>query len=343
MKSTILCEPTDPYSPDWASWWAANPNRPKGIGAEAAVKTEVEEPEIKPETTVDEPVIPETDKQEEAKLSKEDIDDAIKDEDWRNDLPEDLRKTAERFASKADAVRAIENFRKRESQIRVPGKDATDEERAAYRKAVGIPDKAELYEYPELPKGQELTDDIKANRKVWGQRFMDLGIPKEAAKALAQAVNEDAQKYQESLVKADKAFAQAQEDALRLEWKGEEFDKNKILANRAFNEIARRAGQSLDDLTKIETKDGRFLMDRAEIVRMFAMIGREMGEGTLGPAMSEGERETVGDEVTGIRKQIEEAQEKGDSKRANQLYQKEQKLLEKMGNKSIVGAGGRMV
>ena len=75
-----------------------------------------------------------TEQKQESKASKEDLEATIKDQDWRSDLPEDLRKTAERFASKADAVRAIESFRKRESQVRVPGKDATDDEKAAYRK-----------------------------------------------------------------------------------------------------------------------------------------------------------------------------------------------------------------
>src|SRR3990167_3452657 len=132
-----------------------------------------------------------TEQKQEAKASKEDLKTVIEDQDWRSDLPEDLRKTAERFASKADAVRAIESFRKRESQVRVPGKDATDDEKAAYRKAVGIPDKAELYEFPDI-EGQEINDEIKASRQVWSKRFHELGIPKDTAKTLSKLVNEDA-------------------------------------------------------------------------------------------------------------------------------------------------------
>ncbi|HKZ39491.1 MAG TPA: hypothetical protein VJ044_00935 [Candidatus Hodarchaeales archaeon] len=282
-----------------------------------------------------------TEQKQESKASKEDLEATIKDQDWRSDLPEDLRKTAERFASKADAVRAIESFRKRESQVRVPGKDATDDEKAAYRKAVGIPDKAELYEFSEI-KGQELTDEIKTSRQVWSKRFHELGIPKDTAKNLSKMVNEDALKYQTSQIEADKTFAISQEEALKSEWK-DDFDKNKTFANRAFMQMATRAGLNMEDLSKIETKDGRFLMDRAEMLRIFSVIGREMSEGTLGPALSEDERETVADEVRDIRKQISEAQESGNSKRANQLYQKEQKILSKMGNKSIVGVDGRMV
>lgn len=271
-----------------------------------------------------------------------DIADA-KTDDWRSDLPEDLRKTAERFNSKADAVRAIESFRKRESQVRVPGKNATEEEIAAYRKAVGIPEKPEGYEFGDLQDGKDLTDDIKASRKEWGKRFHDLGIPKDAAKALSKMVSDDQQKYLAAQVEADKEFSKAQEDALRGEWKGD-FDKNKTLANRAFKEVAERAGLSLDDLRKIETKDGRFLMDRAEVVKLFSIIGREMAEGSLGPSLTDGERENLEDQIRDTRKQISEAQGEGDSKRANRLYQKEQALIAKTkGNRPVVGSAGRMV
>src|SRR6187431_2428672 len=141
------------------------------------------------------------------------------DADWRTGLPEDLRATAERFASTADAVRAIESFRKRESQVRVPGKNATEEEVAAYRKAVGIPDKPDAYEFADLPKGQELTDEIKASRQEWGKRFHELGIPKDTAKVLSQLVNDDQQRFMAAQVENDKVFAKSQEDMLRGEWK----------------------------------------------------------------------------------------------------------------------------
>src|SRR5687767_6715160 len=100
-------------------------------------------------------------------------------DDWRSDLPDDLKETANRFTSKADAVRAIIDMRKRESQVRVPGKDATPDQIAAYHKAIGVPEKPELYEFPDLPEGLELTDQVKESRAEWGKRFHSLGINKE--------------------------------------------------------------------------------------------------------------------------------------------------------------------
>lgn len=272
--------------------------------------------------------------------NKEELDGAINAEDWRSDLPDDLKKTAERFSSKEDAVRAIVSFQKREGQVRVPGKDASDDEIAKYRKATGIPDKVDGYEFPEISE-ESLTDEIKESRSQWSQRFLDMGITKDQGKLLSELVNEDGEKMLALQLQADKDFAKSQEDTLRSEWKGDDYDKNKTFANRAFTEIANRAGLNVEDLAKIETKDGRFLMDRAEMLRLFSVVGREMSEGSLGPAMSETELETIDDEVRSIRKQITEATNKGDSKRANQLYQKEQKILARMGDKGIVGSAGR--
>ena len=263
------------------------------------------------------------------------------DEDWRHGISDDLKETADRFSSREDALRAIQTLRKRDSQVRVPAKDASDDDVAAYHKAVGVPKTAELYEFPDLPEGQELTDEIKANRAEWGERFHKLNIPKDAAKTLAQMVNEDAEKSIAAEIDADKIFVKSQEDTLRAEWKGDDYEKNKTFANRAFAELANRAGVNIDDLTRMETKDGRLLMDNASMLRVFSVVGREMAEGSLGPALSPTERDTVDDRIREVRSQIKTAQGEGDSKRADRLYAEEQKLIAKMdGDKGIVGSPG---
>ena len=263
--------------------------------------------------------------------------------DWREGIPDDLKPVAERFTSRDDAIRAIQALQKREGQVRVPGKDATDAERTAYLKAIGVPEKPDDYEFPVLPK-EELTDQIKASRQEWSKRFHQAGVPKQTAKQLVEFLNQDVTKQMQAETEADKQFAKTQEEALRTEWKGADFEKNHNLANRAFAEVADRAGLNVDDLRKIETKDGRFLMDRAEMVRVFALIGREMSEGTLGPTLTASEVETLDDQIRGVRKEIEAAQAAGDSKRANTLYQREQALIvKKSGNKPVVGVAGRSV
>ena len=373
MPIEVITKPTDPYSPDWISYWAANPHLARGVGADAAAPEgdgqphwaeSVANPDLKgvlsgfesrdqffeaagikieqPDWRTD---LPDDLKETATKYKTPgEFIKTIKAQpvDWTADLPDDLKETGKRFTSKADALRSIVALQKREGQVRVPGKDAKPEEIAAYHKAIGVPDKPEAYEFF-VPEGAVVTDDMKANQVEWGKRFQAMGISKEAAKKLSQFVFEDGKRQQDALVSADKTFAEQQEAALRAEWKGDEYDRNKTLANKAFRDLAGKTGLNVEALTQIETKDGRFLMDRAEIVRMFAAIGREMAEGSLGPTLTDSEKDTVDEQIRGIRSQIQEAQTSGDSKRANKLYQQEMALVAKRdGSRSVVGAQGRM-
>ena len=277
--------------------------------------------------------------------------------DWRSDLPDDLKETADKLTSPTDAIRAIVAFRKRDSQVRVPGKDATDDERKAYNKAVGIPESVDGYEFPAMPEGpgesatetevadhKQILGEIKTSRETWAKRFHDLKVPKDTAKQLTQALNEDLTAKLALQIDADKVFAASQKEDLKTEWK-DDYEKNGILAERAAKETAKRAGVNFEELTKIETKDGRFLMDNSSIIRLFAVIGREMGESTLGSTLTASELETAEEELRSLRKQQTEAQDAGESRRADALYQKEQMLIASMkgGDEPIVGSGARTV
>jgi len=260
--------------------------------------------------------------------------------DWRDSISDDLKKTAERFTSPDDAIRSIVAFQKREGQVRVPGKDASEEELAAYHKAVGVPESPSDYEFPEIPEGYEMTDEVQASRELWGKRFHELGVSKDVALQLSNLVNEDAIQIEAAQAEADKAFVQSQMDALKSEWKGDEYDKNARIANNAFANILDRAGIDIDHFTQKRVDGKTFLNDDADMLKIFALLGREMSEGTLGPAMSESERESADEELRGLRSKISEAQSSGDTKRANLLYQREQALIAKIsGDKPIVGAG----
>jgi len=263
-------------------------------------------------------------------------------DDWRQAIKDEkLREHASRFTSLEDVVRAnLESRQKLSKAIVPPGKDASEDDIAAYRKAIGVPADPTGYKFPEVPK-EEMTEELAQSREVWAKRFHELNVPAPIAEGLVAAINQDIAAAQAAQVEADKQFAQEQSEALAREW-GKDAEKNKTLADRAFVDLASRAGVDIDALRKIETKDGRFVLDRAEFSKIFAVLGREMGEGTLGGVIGEDAREQLQGELDTVRQQISEAQEKGDSKRANQLYQKEQGLIAKMsGSRPVVGAAGR--
>ena len=261
--------------------------------------------------------------------------------DWREAITdEDSKKFAESSTDINHFVkRAMDMRQKLSNSIVKPGKDATDDDVIAYNKALGIPGSPGNYEFPSVP---EMTDEIKASQETWASRFHQLGISQEAATALIEAVNSESLEHEAALAEADKVFAEKQSEALKAEWKGDDYDVNITFANRALEDIANRAGLNIDALRQIETKGGRFLMDRPEMVKMLAAVGREMAEGTLGPVMTQTEVETAQDTIRELGKQIEEAQAANDSRLADQLYAKQLGVYDKMGDQPLVGVQGRV-
>jgi len=261
---------------------------------------------------------------------------------WYGEVDDDLKKVATRLTSPADALRSIAAFQKREGQVRVPGKDATDEDWTKYYKAVGVPETPDKYQFPKIPEDQ-LTDEVKAVREHWAQVFHENKLSSSQAKALLAAVGKQEEARQKELDKADKEFAKQSEEALREEWGGE-YGKNTRLAERAMNELGNRAGVKTNDLLQLQMSDGRYLMDDVRMLKLLATVGREMSEGTLGGAVTDDEREGVEEQIADIRKQVEEAQQQGNTKKANQLYQRQLALRATLtNNQPIVGNAGRAV
>lgn len=260
-------------------------------------------------------------------------------DDWRASIEDaDLRKVADRFASPTAMAEAMVDLRKRDSQTRVPGKDASEKDVAAYHKAVGVPEKAEGYEFA-VPEDHELTEADKAFQAWAGETFHAQNISVDQAKGLAEAWNEYAAGIQQAQIDADKAFADETEAALKKEWPGKEFERNKAFANAA---AAKLYGDDIDEVRNIETKDGRFVLDHLAFVKAHAQIGREMQEGRLGNVMTDDARDSVQDQIDDLRKQIDKAKAGGDSEKANRLYQKQLELDAKIvGTKPVVGAEGR--
>lgn len=259
--------------------------------------------------------------------------------DWRSSIEDaDLRKVADRFASPTDAIKAVSDLRKREStSIRALGKDASDDEVTAYRKATGVPETAEGYVF-EAPEGVEFSDADKAFHTSAAEVFHKLNIPTVDAAALTEWWNETAAATQQAQVAADKAFADESEAALKAEWPGEEYDRNKAIADKAATDLF---GATIDAVREIETKDGRFILDHPSFVKMLAQVGREMQEGRLGSVLSDGDRGGVESQISELQDRIDKAQANRDHNMANKLYQEQQGLYRKLhGSAPIVGAEG---
>jgi len=129
-----------------------------------------------------------------------------------------------------DTKRAF--HQKTDGMIKVPGEDATDEEKAAYRQALGVPDSAEAYKFERkaLADGQSYDQD---GEKMFKEVFHQLGIGQAQASGLVEAFD----KYEEALVtKMAEAQVAADEAAKKAfsDKHGDNADKVTRLASQAM-------------------------------------------------------------------------------------------------------------
>ena len=261
-------------------------------------------------------------------------------DDWREHITDTkLRDHAGRFTSVIDLVGKHYELRQQLSTAIQPlAKDATDEQVATYRKAIGVPETAEGYVFT-TPEGHELTEGDKAFQKSAAGMFHANNISVDAANAQIAWFNEYAAQIEKTQIDADKAYADETEAALKAEWPGKEFEHNKAFADRA---AAKVFGDGLDDVRNIETKDGRFVLDHPAFVKMLAGIGREMSEGRLGSVMTEGAQNAIENQIDELDGKIDKATNEGDGVKANKLYIEQQELYRELhGSVPIVGSEGR--
>lgn len=110
--------------------------------------------------------------------------------DWRKDWAPELKDNPalKDFKTPADLAKSYVETKKMVGQktTGIPGKDATPEQIAEFRKAYGVPDKPEDYGF-EPPK--DLPEKLaalynKEDSDKWAKRMHELGVPKEVANTI---------------------------------------------------------------------------------------------------------------------------------------------------------------
>jgi len=277
----------------------------------------------------------ETDETSEAPEEQE----SVEIESWR-DLIEDekLQKHSERFTSIDALVQAnLESRQKLSKAVVPPGKDADEEDVAAYREALGVPKDVDGYEFP-LPEGMERTDEMMDSEDHWSNIFIDNNIPKETADVLINEFRGEIEKMMGQKAEMDQQYTAQSETDMRKEW-AEDYDKNIIFASRASEALL---GEDFETMRHVETADGRYILDNPVLIRMFAKLGRDMGEGTLGSVATDSEKETLLEQANSYRDKRLDAHAKGNNAEARRWDEKERLILEKIhGSGPIVGADTR--
>lgn len=218
---------------------------------------------------------------------------------WRAALPDEYKEheDVKVYAKPGDFVKAALEIKterdalneKLSKAIFKPADDAPDEEMAAYRTAMGIPDKAEDYEV-ELVEGMDnsLADWFK-------QTALKIGLPKDAAKAVSQEWNT----MITQMVKADaEAKEKAHNDAVTAQknaW-GNDVVANAETVKAAYQHVAKDV-PALGELlqTELDINGKKILVgDLPGMMDVFLWIGKKIMDDTPLPGTSTEIKQSTG-------------------------------------------------
>lgn len=180
----------------------------------------------------------------------------------------------------------IELSKKQERAILQPGEDATEEEKRAYLKALGVPEDVKGYELPKMNK--ELAGQL-GDVKSFNEWFASTAHALDMTKAQAEGFYK---KYVEALTEkakesADEIKAQAAERAgsLKKEW-GDKTDGNFELARRAFRQFAD------DEFSQFMAET--HLAEDPRMIKVFYNISQKISDDTHEPGSLTGDEPEEG-------------------------------------------------
>jgi hypothetical protein len=177
----------------------------------------------------------------------------------------------------ADHVRQIAEMNERtKGMIKIPGEKATDQERADYRKARGVPEKAEDYK-PFRPEGMQETPELKALEASFQKVAFETGLTQAEVEGVMKgyyAIEAEASRTSDL-----RAAARAQEtqNALKSEW-GADYDANHEITVRALNHYM---GPDMKPFLDLELKDGTRVGDHIGTVRGLVRMAKDWSGGTV--------------------------------------------------------------
>lgn len=155
---------------------------------------------------------------------------------WRSALPDDLKnhEFVKDYSKPGDAIRDFVNLKQEAaSMLKVPGKDATDEQRAAFYNALGRPESPDKYT---IGKPEGLPDYVpysQENEAAFRTLVHETGL----SDSQAQKLNQWYWNTVKSEVETEQNATNEAINKLKDEWKGDTFKVNTEKAARAFKKF----------------------------------------------------------------------------------------------------------
>lgn len=152
---------------------------------------------------------------------------------WHESLPDDLKPYSGSLAKYPNATELLRGFGnaqtmlgKRPQELKPPGADATPEQKAAWYKTLGVPDKPEEYglKKPDnLPDGVPWSDE---DATAFAAKAHELGLTPQQVQAIAAFDLDRATKASEKGKGEITAYIEGQKTALKAKW-GDKFEANR--------------------------------------------------------------------------------------------------------------------
>lgn len=258
---------------------------------------------------------------------------------WRDGIKDEkVLSFAKTFRTPAEMAEKAFGLRQKVSTAIVkPGKDAGDDEKAAYRKAMGIPDDAAGY-------SEVLSEELRSNEAGKDSRESFFKAAHEAEMSAAQVKSvldwyiAEVEKSSGAVVQAAEKKAQAAIDEMKQE-EGPEFDKNTQLAFRTFDAFG---GDGLKEFLETKEIDGIPLGNHPALRKWAINVGLQMQEAKPGIGLSDEQKGSLEDQHRKLSADINDALDRGDRRTAERLDAQRTAIADKLvGRNPIVGAEGR--
>lgn len=222
--------------------------------------------------------------------------------DWRTKMAgedADALKRLERYKSPNDLAKALtEAQNKLRSTRAMPtlGENPSDEEIAAYRKDMGVPEKAEAY-LEKLPDGLVIGEDDKPVFESFAQAAHEANIPAEQAQKMLDWYAQLGEQEAAAQSDRDNEARSASIEELRAELGGEYLPK--MNAVKAFVE---GFGEGItENLFGARLADGTLLGDNPNMLRLLMDMQQKVNPmGIVAPADGKTSAETVTDRIAEI-------------------------------------------
>ena len=196
----------------------------------------------------------------------------------------DLRATAANYNSFEKLLRGLKDSKtaamaRTEGMVRIPGENATPEEQAAFKAALGVPDSVDGYE---LPKPAGAPDDFQFDESVstaLREKALELNLSPAQLSGLVEFQFGLEQNGVAAQEKAQAQWLESERETLKRDF-GNAFGEKTQLASRAAQTFGLDANNPI--------------FGSAEVVKAFAAIGASISEAKL--VSSESMKNTLGPE-----------------------------------------------